>query len=91
LNENKGQDLRIYPNPVENSKLNISMKNLNCDELKISVYDLNGKQHFRKNYRFQGSTFNESIPFNYPQGSYLIKIQAGDEVMWRKIEVGGGS
>ena len=85
--EEEKYGLSVYPNPVDRDKLYISMKMLHVKEVMLSLYDMSGKEVYNRLYKVSNGNLNESIPIRYPQGSYLLKIQAGEEVMWRKVEV----
>lgn len=63
----------VYPNPVTDY-LNISFKDMVGEAFDISVYDINGKQIFRK--EITDSTSNEILNFSgYSSGLYILNIE----------------
>ena len=63
----------VYPNPVTDY-LNISFKDMLGEAFDISIFDINGKQIYRK--EITDSTSNESINFSgYSKGLYILNIE----------------
>lgn len=74
--ENSPENI-IYPNPFTD-KINIDFKDLDLQNIKVSIYNLNGSEIFSKNFNnFQS---NETLSIdnlnNYSAGIYFMKIQA---------------
>ena len=79
--------LQLYPNPAKN-ELNIEYTSANNQEVRISLYDLLGKEIAVITDRsMQGK---QSINYNtskLPKGLYLLRLQSGTETITRKIEI----
>lgn len=67
----------VYPNPFTD-KINIDFKNIDLNDTKITVYNLNGSEIFSKN--FKCSNNNETLSIEgiskYSSGIYFLKIQS---------------
>lgn len=75
--ENNDKNSIVYPNPFTD-KININFKDLDLQNIKISIFNLNGSEIFSKNFNnFQN---NETLSIDdlskYAAGIYFLKIQA---------------
>jgi len=79
--------LQLYPNPATND-LNIEYTSANNEEVRISLYDLLGKEVVVITDRFmqgrQNINYNTST---LPKGLYLLRVRSGGETITRKIEI----
>ncbi len=68
-------DIFIYPNPVEGSELTINLGINSEDKIELSLYTLNGKRLFKKNY----PVLNHEVIFDVqglPKGVYLLSVMS---------------
>jgi hypothetical protein len=82
-------NLSIYPNPIVNdAKLNVSFELRQASEIKISLYDLIGKEQLvLKHSKNNSVVFNESFNLTeLKEGVYFVRIEgSNDKVINRKI------
>ncbi len=77
-------ELLIYPNPIDSGDLNIYLGNSSSDQVEISLYDLNGRTLFKKQY----TPVNNEFQFNVDalsKGIYLLNINTQSSLMTYKI------
>jgi len=75
----------IYPNPVS-EVINVDMKNLNDDELYISIANMNGEIVLQKKYHEFDRNFIEKIDTgNLSKGIYIINIINGEVIKMDKF------
>lgn len=86
VNDNKLENLAIYPNP-NNGEFNIGFNPKSGDEIKIEIYDIRGRAIFTNVYS-SVSRFEEVIRLNNAQsGVYLLMIADGAQKVIKKIIV----
>lgn len=75
------QTVTAYPNPVQNSTINLSYELQNKQDISISFFDINGKllgNLLNKQPRAKGQNTEQLQLPTYPAtGTYIITIQAG--------------
>jgi hypothetical protein len=77
-------ELLIYPNPISSGDLNIYLGNSTSKKVGVSLFDLNGRTVFKKQY----SPVNNEIQFNVDalsKGIYLLNINTESSLMTYKI------
>jgi len=77
-------ELIIYPNPISSGDLNIYLGNSSSEQVVISLYDLNGRTVFKKQY----TPVNNEVQFNVDalsKGIYLLNINTQSSLMTYKI------
>jgi len=77
-------ELLIYPNPVSSGELNIYLGNSSSEQVGVSLFDLNGRTVFKKQY----TPVNNEIKFNIDalsKGIYLLNINTRSSLMTYKI------
>ena len=80
----KINDFDLYPNP-NNGNFNVRFSNDKSPNIKVSVYDLLGKQVFSKVFDRE-LNFYKNIQLNNAQaGIYILKITDGDRETVKKI------
>ncbi|WCO01922.1 zinc-dependent metalloprotease [Psychroserpens ponticola] len=77
-------DFVIYPNPNKGT-FNVVFNNSNSDNVKISVFDIRGRQIFNNIY--DGSpTFNQSVSLeNAQSGVYLVTVENGTNKVTKRV------
>ena len=78
-----GGKLNIYPNPahdVVHIELSLSQKK----EVRLILFDAQGRSVFQKQAG-QVTSLSESIPMPHSTGTYLLKVQVGDQTLTRKV------
>jgi aminopeptidase N len=74
-------EIKIYPNPVGNGPLYISLKNPTEQKLSVQLYNVAGQLLYVKTFDTPGGDQLLSIPFaSYPRGIYLIKMDADNAI-----------
>ncbi|WP_264566846.1 reprolysin-like metallopeptidase [Flavobacterium sp. N3904] len=74
----------LYPNPNKGN-FNIQFTSTSTNDIKLSVYDLLGRQIFYKNYKNE-SNFNKNIDLNKIQtGIYILELTDGDKKTVKKL------
>lgn len=82
--------LEVYPNPVQASgNLNIAYTLTSDEVVNISLYDVLGNKVAEViNTNVQAGTHTTNFDVNnVPVGSYIVKIEAGSNVMTQKVSV----
>jgi hypothetical protein len=75
-------EFNIYPNPTS-SKLNIAPGNAPIHEYMVEIYSSDGKRIL--SIKFLNSSMATLDLTNFPKGMYLVKIDAGTEILTEKI------
>ena len=76
-------DLLIYPNPTTGN-LNIVLSESNIDSpVEVSLFNLTGKEIY--NSRFTRSSIFTLDLGRYNKGMYIIRLQNGDQIYFKKI------
>ena len=80
--------VNIYPNPTRNLT-NLDLTLIENLELEVSIFDISGKVVYQKDYgRMTNGDHNLPIDVSaLPNGFYIMKIQAGEQVLSKKISV----
>jgi hypothetical protein len=74
----------IFPNPFKDF-LTISLKEVNNDEVLVTVYDIPGRMLFTDKYHMNGNgSFQINLEF-LPNGLYLLRIESRETTITRKI------
>ena len=77
-------ELLIYPNPIASGDLNIYLGNSTSEKVGVSLFDLNGRTVFKKQY----TPVNNEIQFNVDalsKGIYILNINTQSSLMTYKI------
>jgi hypothetical protein len=79
------ENVAIVPNPVE-GHIRISYNTKADTELQLTVLDINGKTVFvTTKQAFEGMNFLETDALNLPAGTYILRIQSGDETAVKRF------
>ncbi|MCG9879771.1 MAG: DUF5011 domain-containing protein, partial [Bacteroidia bacterium] len=78
--------MSIYPNP-SNGRINLKLAVAQSNQVHIAVYDMLGKMVHESHLNGNDIQPNELDLTVQPKGFYLIKIQSGDKVYARKIQL----
>ena len=79
------QDFALYPNPVSD-QLNISFTTSN--DVSLSLYDIRGREVSSNVFKSTGSKFNTTLDMAIVSaGIYVIKIESGENTLFRKLIV----
>ncbi len=77
--------MTVYPNPVIDY-LNISFKDMASEAFGISVYDVTGKQVYKK--ELTDSASNETIDFSgFSSGLYILNIEQRNSKKSKSFEI----
>lgn len=84
--KNELSSLMVYPNP-NNGSFNVKFENTATDKVQLDVYDMSGRNIYKRNFNSQGS-FNENIQLNSIQsGVYLLSIFDGERSQVQRVIV----
>lgn len=82
LNNNGNADIKVYPNPVSDGRLQVEVNKANTT---VSIFDMNGKERVRKHIIAAGII---TVDVGQLQsGTYIVKIINGEQVFSRSIFV----
>lgn len=78
--------INIYPNPTKNI-FNLEFNSSSIELYNIKLYDLNGNiiQNLNNGYSSSGLNIIEIDLTNFSNGTYIMKIELGKEVISRKV------
>jgi len=75
----------MYPNP-SNGSLTMSFNTAN--DVNVNLYDIRGREVLNKNFRAQGSKFNQTLNLaTLSTGVYVVKVNSGANTMFRKLVI----
>lgn len=84
--ENWADKLQVFPNPARDF-ITIQLDNQNQQKTQIELYDLQGKVIF-KSVQTQQANVSEKINVSdFEAGSYIIKLQIGNEILMIRVAV----
>jgi len=85
LAENSG--LNVFPNPVADGTFSLTFKTPSCESFELFIYDAQGKLLARTRHAVQQSGAEQTLSgLSLPEvGVYLLKIQAGETVLKKRI------
>jgi hypothetical protein len=72
----KLNDVKVYPNPSD-GKVSIYSENLQCKNVAIVIYDLQGKQVYQSTTLFTSTT--TSLDLKLPSGNYQMSLATGGQ------------
>lgn len=76
----------IFPNP-NNGSFNVKLNSISNNDIKISVFDIRGRQVFNNNYK-ASAQFNEAINLGSVQsGMYMLQVSDGVNTHTKKVIV----
>jgi hypothetical protein len=78
--------MSIYPNP-SHGKLNLKLAVPQLNQVHVTVFDMLGKSVHQSDLNGNDLQPNELDLTAQPKGFYLVKIQTGDKVFARKIQI----
>ena len=77
-------DILVFPNPVINDKIKVSLKNNNASIISCEIYNTSGLKVFDETYN--NNTYEVDIDLKRTsEGIYILKIFSEDRVYFRKI------
>lgn len=75
--------LKVYPNPAYET-VHIDLMLTQTKDVTVNLYDPQGRSVFQKHIGIIHS-FSESIPLPHASGTYVLKLQVGDNTLTRKV------
>lgn len=82
------EDLSFYPNPSSDGRFKVRFSVPEEDELKIKVFNLDGKEVYNRYFERFGGTYSESMDLSgQDEGIYLLEISQGDKRTTKKIVI----
>jgi hypothetical protein len=78
--------MSVYPNPTSD-KLYLRLVNRMDKDVKVTVMDLLGKSILTESLNGKVLQAQELDLSKQPSGIYLLKVEAGDKVYMKKIQV----
>jgi hypothetical protein len=80
------ENLSLSPNP-NNGNFTIKFNSYTNNDIKVSVYDMSGRQLLNRTYLNSGN-FEQQISLeNAAPGVYLVNVQDGDNTLSKKIVI----
>jgi hypothetical protein len=76
----------VYPNP-SNGRINIRLAAEQKENVQVSIYDMLGKLVQQTEIKGNNLHANELELNNQPKGFYLIRIQTGEKISTKKIQI----
>ncbi len=83
---NIGNFMSVYPNP-SNGLVNLRLANAQSSDVKVTILDMLGNEIFMKVIRKDDIQVNELDLSNQVKGFYLMRIQSGDDIFVKKIQL----
>lgn len=84
LNPNHRAGYSVGPNPVLD-RLSLFINNDLRGEVEINLYDLTGKSKLQDSFIKKDQSIEYLMDFNFPDGLYLLQIQAGGKLHSLKV------
>jgi subtilisin-like proprotein convertase family protein len=85
VNEFSLNEISLWPNPTKGI-LNVKINNANNEDVKISLFDLQGRQISTSTNKVNNITFTKEINTkNISSGIYLLNIEQGNKKATKKI------
>lgn len=82
-----GIGAKVYPNP-SNGLFELELNNLPAQAVKVSVYDLMGKQLFARDLNVQSTVYKTGLDLQHiAKGVYFLKVMAGEQVSTLRITI----
>lgn len=79
------EQFAVFPNPTSGD---ISIALSTQEDVKISIYDIRGREILNKNYTNTSSIFNRTINMNASAtGVYIVKVEAGNKSAYKRVIV----
>jgi hypothetical protein len=80
-------DVAVFPNPAS-TLLHISLPDCQDKTVQVEILDAMGRLVFLKNLGKIGENFEEQLNLaDFKQGLYLVRIEAGDQFITKRVEV----
>ena len=86
LQDNVLNGLSVYPNPNKGD-FTVQFTSATANDIKISVYDIGGRQLLNKSFPNTGSIVQPIALGNAQAGVYLVSIQDGESTVTKKIVI----
>lgn len=81
------ENIKVYPNPSDGN-FTVELKNLKSTEVKISIYDISGKEIYMLNTSIDlNKDYNKINLSDVPSGFYLISVVSNNDNITEKILV----
>jgi hypothetical protein len=78
--------MSVYPNP-SNGLFNMRLADAQSQDVRVLVYDMLGKVVHQQTMKGNNLQVQELDLTGSPKGFYLLRVQSGDQVYSRKIQV----
>ncbi|MCF8427233.1 MAG: DUF5011 domain-containing protein [Bacteroidia bacterium] len=78
--------MSVYPNP-SNGSINLRLADIQTQDVQVSVYDMLGKIIVQQTIKGNNLQVQELDLTHQPKGFYIIRVQSGDQVYSRKLQI----
>jgi hypothetical protein len=78
--------MSVYPNP-SNGLVNMRLADVQAQDVSVVVFDMLGKIVHQQTLKGNVLQVQEMDLTAHPKGFYLMRIQTGDQVYSRKIQI----
>ncbi|MBP7510887.1 MAG: DUF5011 domain-containing protein [Bacteroidia bacterium] len=83
---NINQLMSVYPNP-SNGLINMRLADVQSQDVNVWIYDMLGKEIHQQVLKGNNLQVQELDLTTKPKGFYILKVQSGDQVYSRKIQI----
>ncbi|MDX1279579.1 T9SS type A sorting domain-containing protein, partial [Oceanihabitans sediminis] len=83
IKENTFENFALYPNP---SKGEVTVQLNSNEDVKVTLYDIRGREVYTNNFSNDQATFNKTINLEtVSTGLYLIQFESGNKKTTKKL------
>jgi len=79
--------VQVYPNPVENGKISLELITDKPGSFHLSFFNSQGMLMTSETIEAKDNSFKKDFETNWPAGLYVLRIEAGDKMIAKKIIV----
>ena len=80
-------NFRVYPNP-SNGIFYIKFNSRNTSNVEINLFDIMGRNIYKKIFNHNSSLFNESVELqDIASGIYILQVKRGNEISSQKLQI----
>jgi len=81
--ENNFNSFSVYPNP---SKGTVTLSLSTVSDVKVSLYDISGRNIYTKSFNNSDISFNQELKFNaLSKGVYLLNVESDGKKASKKL------
>ncbi len=87
VDENSEFSISTYPNPTDQTNINLNLSLMGSTPVEISLIDINGKRHYTQVFTPVGNSVEILLKptSDLRQGIYIIQVRQGDQTKFKRI------